>query len=148
MKIPLDIAKNEPHKGLIFKIIPIKLHPRGFGSVKFFVDTGSPISFLSGDDAIRLNFPMHILDFTKRGVLMGQSIMLAEIKNVILSFINEKGEHIEIKPPIFYISKGLRRGKEAIPYYPSVLGTDFLDSCKLALYYNPSKNITYFERED
>lgn len=141
----MSIAKDKPHEGLIFIITTIRARPRIFGSVKFYVDTGSSISFLSEEDAKRCGAVMRILDFKERTAVGAVPIELAEIQDVTFYFRAEENTSFTIKSKIFKISRRLS-SKAEVPFYPSILGCDFLKNNELKLVYDPSRDVAYLEK--
>lgn len=144
LRIPLDITQDEPHKGLISTVALVRGPYRIFGSVKFFIDTGSSISFISEGDAKRMNIPFKILEFKDRTAVGGVPIMLAEIKSITFSFKTEEG-FLPITSQKIYVSRILST-KAEVPYYPSIIGVNFLEINKLRLVYSPFEKIAFLEK--
>lgn len=113
------------------------------GAVKFYVDTGSPESFISEQDALRLGFPLNKLNYDKKSLMAGTKIETAPIKNVILTF----GDGKKIPMIEFRVSRNMRRGKKSVSVNNSILGIDFLVKNKLSLHVNPVKKEAYYEHE-
>ncbi len=42
----------------------------------------------------------------------------------------------------------MRTGKHSLQFSGSIIGSDLLESCGFALYFNPSKKMAYFEAEN
>ena len=144
MKISLELTQ-----GLISVTALVRIKNwRVYGSIKFFIDTGSPKSFIGEQDATRLQIPIKKVNFNERAIMGGTSISIGKIEsNVRISFIT-KNQSLPIEPLNFYVSKGMWKKEGLVCPNPSILGNDFLLENKFALYHNPYKNITHLERED
>jgi hypothetical protein len=142
MKIPLAVSQI----GRITTVISIQA-PRCFGFVSFVIDTGSPYTFLSERDAEKLKIPIRELETDKRLIgLGGKPFELMFFRQGKFNFRTEEGIIHSISWPI-----RLRNYAEQQKYreeLPSILGTDFIKDNKFVLYYNPSGNIAYFEKEE
>jgi hypothetical protein len=137
MKIPLKVLNNR---------IFINAGVRGkrlVGNLIFYIDTGSPTSFIGETDARRLQIPYSMLTFKDRALMGGTKIAFADLKNVTIKFIAEKGL-FEIPCNKFKIAKNLRKKGSSDM---SIIGVDFLTTHKLALFVNAHKGIAYFETE-
>ncbi len=143
MKIPLNIEKS----GFVTVFATLRSQRlRLFRTVKFIVDTGSPKTFISEIEATLMNVPMSKLNFAEQALLAGTKIELAPIEDVMLSF-NVGGEIKTFRTKI-YVARSMRTGKHSLQSGNSLIGSDFLESTGLALYFNPSKKIAYLELED
>ncbi len=137
-RIPLKIANGLIHTVALVRIPSLRV----CGINKFFVDTGSPESFIGEQDAKRLHVPMKRLNFTKPALMGGTKISLAQTKDVTLRFHAEHGA-IKIKLPSFHVAKGAWTKKGVVHTNPSILGTDFLLTNNLKLIFWPSNNIAF-----
>jgi len=137
-RIPLKIANGLIHTVALVRIPSL----RTCGINKFFVDTGSPESFIGEQDAHRLHIPMKKLNFTKPALMGGTKISLAQIKDVTLHFQTED-EAITIKSPLFHVAKGAWTKKGVVHHNPSILGTDFLLANDMQLIFWPSNSIAF-----
>lgn len=142
----MKISRDESHGGLIYTFVTFQ-YPHILAPVRFYVDTGSPQTLLSDQDVKRINFPTRNLDFNKTSLIGGTSIAIADVGRVTLYFKTDDGKTWTYKPSKFYISQSKRSGKHSNPYYPSVLGTDFIEENKFKLVFDPSKNIAHLEKE-
>lgn len=142
MKIPLAVSQI----GRITAVVSIQA-PRCFGFVSFVIDTGSPYTFFSERDAEKLKIPLKELETDKRLIgLGGKPFELLFFRHGKFNFRTEEGKIHSISWPI-----RLRNYAEQQKYreeLPSILGTDFVKENKLALFYNPSKDIAYLEKEE
>lgn len=147
MKIPLQIAN-----GLISTIATIRapryhVNPK---PIKFYVDTGSPETFLSERDALTLNIPFLKLSFSKHTRIGGTTFETLKMEDVTLYFKDEENKSEIIKLPSIQIIKGSKQNEEErmkALSIPSLLGTDFLLSNNFALYFHPSMNIAFLEKK-
>jgi hypothetical protein len=85
-RIPLKIANGLIHTVALVRVPSLRV----CGVNKFFVDTGSPESFIGEYDANRLHIPMKRLNFTKSALMGGTKISLAQIRDVALHFQTEE----------------------------------------------------------
>lgn len=108
-RIQLKISNGLIHTVALVRIPSLRV----CGINKFFVDTGSPESFIGEQDANRLHAPMRKLNFTKPALMGGTKISLAQIKDVTFHFRTE-GKAITIKSPIFHVAKGMWTKKGAV----------------------------------
>jgi hypothetical protein len=144
MKIPLNISQ-----GLISVLASVRIRElRVYGIVKFFVDTGSPKTFIGEQDALKLQIRFSRINFTERARMGGTSISIGEIKDDVHLYFKTEKESIHVQPVKFYVSKGMWTKKGIVSPNPSILGYDFLFENKFALYYSPSENKAYLERKD
>jgi len=137
-RIPLKIANGLIHTVALVRIPSLRV----CGINKFFVDTGSPESFIGEHDANRLHVPMRRLNFTKPALMGGTKISLAQIKDITLHFQTED-KAITIKSPLFHVAKGAWTKKGVVHHNPSILGTDFLLANNLQLIFWPSNEIAF-----
>jgi len=144
MIIPLNISQ-----GLIYVLATVRIpNWRVYGIVKFFVDTGSPKTFIGEQDAIRLQMRLSRIDYTERARMGGTSISIGEIKDDVQLYFKTDKESIHVKPERFFVSKGMWVKDGMVSPNPSILGYDFLFENKFALHYNPSENTAYLERKE
>jgi hypothetical protein len=81
-RIQLKISNGLIHAITLVRIPSLRVR----GIVKFFVDTGSPESFIGEQDANRLHIPMKRLNFSKPALMGGTKISLAETKEATFHF--------------------------------------------------------------
>jgi len=118
--------------------------------ILFLIDTGSPWTVISPYDALQLNIPTRVLtpaeDYATI-LLAGNSFMRLLLDNVGLRVKNEKGKVSQFNLSsigILYPPK--KASSKQFKGISSILGTDFLNSKKLGLYFNPSKNEAYLSK--
>lgn len=144
MKIPLS---NEA-SGLLSVLATVRIPGmRGSGAIKFFIDTGSPRTFIGENDCIKLQIPWAIAKLEDNCLMGGTSIAIGKIcKPTTLSFITDS-ESIPIKLDHFWICKGnWKKGGLSIPN-PSIIGNNLLDELGLILHHNPKKKDSYLYTE-
>jgi hypothetical protein len=137
-RIPLKIVNGLIHTVALVRIPRFRV----CGINKFFVDTGSPESFIGQQDANRLHIPVNRLNFTKPALMGGTKISLARIKDVALH-LQTKDKAIKIKSPLFHVAKGAWTKKGVVHSNPSILGTDFLLVNNLQLIFWPSNEVAF-----
>lgn len=69
------------------------------------------------------------------------------VKNVTLRMRTEEEEMTTRLPSISALWPTKKKVPDEVKHIPSVVGRDFLTKAKLALYFNPSKQIALLERE-
>jgi len=137
-RIPLKISNGLIHVITLVRIPSLRV----CGIVKFFVDTGSPESFVGEQDATRLKVPMKILNFSKPALMGGTKISLAQTGAITFRFQAANGP-IAVKCPSFHVAKGMWSKKGVVHSNPSILGTDFLLGNNLQLFFWPSNNVAF-----
>lgn len=139
IKIPLQIVN-----GMISVVVGVRIpQMRIWGVNKFFIDTGSPESFIGEQDANRLKIPMSNLTFNKFALMAGTKISLCHINGVQLSFMALDDKPIKFPMEDFNIAKGEWTRGGIIHSNPSILGTDFLKSNDIILVFYPSKDMAH-----
>ncbi|MBM3303725.1 MAG: hypothetical protein FJY76_01400 [Candidatus Aenigmarchaeota archaeon] len=143
-RIPLQIVND-----MISVMVGVRIRSlRVSGIIKFFVDTGSPESFIGEDDAIRMKVPMSHLNFNKNALMGGTKISLGQISGAEFSFVSADGNQIKLSAENFSIAKGAWKRDGIIHTNPSILGADFLKSNNLMLVYYPSGNLAFLRLEN
>lgn len=137
-RIPLKISNGLIHAIALVRIPSLRV----CGIVKFFVDTGSPESFIGEQDAERLKVPMRILNFTKPALMAGTKISLAQTKEATFRF-QAADKPIVLKCPSFHVAKGVWTKKGIVRNNPSIIGTDFLLANNLQLFFWPSSETAF-----
>ena len=145
MRIPLQIVAGRILISAFIRSAKYRLA----GKIEFYVDTGSPETFISQSDAFRLHVPMSSLPFLRNAKIGGSTYELKRIREIELKFKTEEGELESITLPEFSVLEGTKRdikGLQESNSVPSLMGVDFLTVNSLALYFNPSKNTAYLEK--
>jgi len=115
-------------------------HANIFAPVKFVIDTGSSVSFISQIEAVHLRLPLNTLERSiekpARG-LSGGAIFLYKMSNVIFTFPNPSISQIQkIECNKFYVGVSAST-KESSLVDVNILGNDFLIDHKLKFIANP-----------
>lgn len=147
MKIPLGIQNEQLEVEAVVRAPKYRI---GISLIDFIVDTGSQRSFIGYGDALRLHLPLRALRLCEPMRFGGTGFGLYEIEKVAISFLNEQQKPERFFLEQFYVAKPTRKGQEKFlaQQLPSILGLDFMIKNKLALYLNPSKHLTFLEKED
>ena len=147
MKLPLQIVAGKIQISASIRSAKYRM----FGSISFYVDTGSNETFISQSDALRLQVPVNSLPQLRHAKIGGSTYELRRIKEIELRFKTEEEKLETITLPEFSVLVGTRKNEEGLQEansIPSLMGTDFLAVNKLALYFNPSKGIAYLEKQE
>ena len=137
MKIPLQIVAER---------IQISASIR---STKYRIFGSSNKTFISQSDSFRLQVPLNSLQQLGHVKIGGFTYELKRIREIELHFKTEEEKLETITLPEFSVLAGTKKdaaGIQEANTMPSLMGTDFLLKNKLALYFNPSKNIAYLEK--
>ncbi len=146
MRIGLNVEKRKSdHSKVIQLTLPTFLkYKRGFGSVKFVIDTGSSTSLISEKSARKINAPLSRNmkpDKFSYGII-GKKLNLKRLKNVKLLVRNNEEKLVKLKPKKFYFgfSSSGRTMTTA-----NLLGMDFLEEHNLRLFVDVKNNEAYLE---
>jgi len=116
--------------------------------VDALVDTGSPYTVLSTNEVMSTRMPITKMRLGEIVSLAGFHFFNYPIKNVEMSFRTETDELFKVKLESIgslIPTKLNKKTLDEVKNIPSIIGNDFLESQKLALYFNPSKRIAYLE---
>ena len=114
-----------------------------------FVDTGSPYTIVCKTDALKMN-----LNSTGDGrqiYLGGAPILLYPIRSPSLKVICEDKSICNIGIPTVNIALPIEGNKKSVDvavYLKSIIGVDLLIHNRLALNFDPSRNVAYLENPD
>lgn len=146
MKIPLQIVAGRISVSAVIRSAKYRI----YGRINFYVDTGSNETFISQSDASRLQAPVNTLPSLRHAKIGGSTYELKGMKEADLYFRTEENKAEKISLPEFSVMVGTKKTAEGIEEansIPSLMGIDFLLINKLALYFNPSINVAYLERQ-
>jgi len=159
MKIPLRVGKIFSKQEALSPILSMRVrkehvHPPIFGTIYALVDTGSSTTHLSYKDTEGLNIQMKKLpEAHARPITIGGCRFKGKIlKDIIVKLTKEDkspysmnvSEMIVVGEPVESLEK---KGK-SYKILPSIIGTDFLEKYRFALYFDPSKKEAYLELEE
>jgi hypothetical protein len=143
MKIPLQIKPD----GSIYATVTVRAQKYHFFGIKdFYVDTGSPTTYIGEKDARELNIPFKTLTRKDNIIRIGGTNFFAyELKNVKFGFTNDTGkiEYFVLDTQAIKGSKIRTEAREMALALPSAIGNDFLIKNKFKLYHNPLKKESY-----
>ena len=120
-----------------------------FGYIEALVDTGSPFTVLSTVDALRLKLPIKTMHRGEPVYLAGFTFFKASMGNSSMTFRTDDQKSVKIefnKVGVLIPTKLDQKQLEAVRSIPSIIGNDFLEQEKFALYVNPSAKVAYLER--
>lgn len=141
MKILLNVTENRVELSAFIRSKTYRAH----GIVKFFVDTGSPKTFLSENDAKRLNIPHSKLETEEDQAIMGASrLSFGALKEINLSIIQPENKRANFDLEHFLVAKSISTMKYSNPE-SSIIGLDFLREHSLTLYCDVKNKIAYLE---
>ena len=119
------------------------------GTFDAFVDTGSPYTFISKTEALKMN-----LTSDKGGQQVsigGAPVLFHPIKNPTFKVFCEDKTICDVGIPIVNIALPIENNKNSqtvASKLPSIIGMDLLIHNKLALFFDPSRGIAYLENPD
>lgn len=149
MRIPLTINKDD----LITVSGSIRSERyRLYKPIVMMIDTGSPETFLSEEDALKYKIPVNALEFVKPAYgLGGGTFNLHKMTNVILSFLDEEQKILRVNLSALYVSISMKkdeRSKFIARTIPSIMGTDFLKNNNFVFHLDMPKNVAYLEKTE
>lgn len=149
MKIPLTYADGRIFINAVITCISAHI---GYTPIYFIIDTGSPISFISEEEAKRANFPLNKFTFETHTRMAGGKHELKILKKPVSLYLkNEKGNSSILKLSSLKISQSTSKAvkeKEVASQFPSIIGTDFLEENNLILYCDLKNNNCYLELKE
>jgi hypothetical protein len=122
-----------------------------FGKLEAFIDTGSPETTLGVKDVRTLHIPIKSLPSEAISYVGGSTTRLHSLGNVTLYFKDERNEPVKLDFPKIFVAEPLEHDEKTLSIFstiPSMIGTDFLLINGFSFYFNPSKGIAYFEKEE
>lgn len=144
IKIPLKFINGQI---IVNMIIASSVYRIGFQRIPFVFDTGSPESFLSERDALKLKLPLSQLSIGKIVNLASSKYNLLKTRQFSFYIKTQEEKSHKIDYENFLIAKTTKKKQENIAesqHLPSILGVDFLLRNNLILYFDPGKNEAYF----
>lgn len=112
------------------------------------IDTGSPFTVLSTNDIMSTRLPITRMRSGEPVSLAGHRFFNHPIKNATMNFRTERGELFKVTLPAIgslIPTKFDKKTMDDVKHIPSLIGNDFLEEQKLALYFNPSIRVAYLE---
>ena len=150
IKIPLRFIDDQIH---VKALLDAPNYRMRFKPVFFILDTGSPRSFLSEGEALRLQFPINTFTETKGELLRmdGAKYHIFNTKPISLSFRTDQDQLHKIDFKNFAFVKSIKNTEEAkieSQNFPSILGVDFFILNNLFLHLDPKNNDIYIGSKD
>ncbi len=148
MRIPLEFIHGEPT--LWAAVIPAHVRA-GTCIIKFVIDTGCQISFISWQDVQRFNLQAKGLSHCQHVGIAGHSFELKNIPGCSMSLESDEHEPLrlknvkELKVAIF---NGKGKQRETASSVPSLLGLDFLAKNRLNFFIDADEKLAYLETKD
>lgn len=112
------------------------------------VDTGSPVTVLSTNDILSTRMSITNMQSGETVFVAGHRFFNHPIKDVTMNFRTESDELFKVNLQTIgslIPTKTDKNTMNDIKAIPSIIGTDFLEDQKLALYFNLSARIVYIE---
>ena len=116
--------------------------------VDALIDTGSPFTVLSTNDVLSTRMSINNMQSGEPVSLAGFTFFNHPIRNAIMNFRTEQDELFTVNVPTIGSLIPTRTDPKTmgeVKHIPSIIGHDFLEKQKLALYFNPSARIVYLE---
>ena len=116
--------------------------------VDALIDTGSPFTVLSTNDILSTRMAITKMQSGATVTLAGYRFFNHSIKDATMHFRTESDELFKVGLPTIgslIPTKIDKKTMDEVKYIPSIIGNDFLENQKLALYFNPSARVVYLE---
>jgi len=116
--------------------------------VDALIDTGSPFTVLSTNDILSTRMAITKMQSGETVTLAGYRFFNHPIKDATMNFRTESDELFKVNLPTIgslIPTRMDKRTMDEVKYIPSIIGNDFLENQKLALYFNPSARVVYLE---
>jgi hypothetical protein len=151
MKIPLSVRQRfsqlMPFAFIGLRSSKYRIRPM---PIWVLVDTGSPWTAITPDDAMKLDIPTHALKpDTKYPIILfaGGKFRRLLLTDTSLNIREETGKTVTfVPPPITVLSPTKKISPEEFRGIPSVLGDDFLTTEGLSLHFDPRKEEAFLFR--
>ena len=148
VRIPCHVRKFVRER--LFPFVPFTVRsPRFFGIIEALIDTGSPFTVLSTMDALKLKVPIKRMRRGESVSLAGFRFFNYPIKNPSIRFRTEDAKSLKIDLPkmgVLVPTKIDKKTLQDVKHIPSIIGNDFLEDQRFALYFNPTAKVAYLER--
>lgn len=148
VRIPCHVRKFVRERFFPFVPLTVRL-PRFFGYIEALIDTGSPFTVLSTTDALRLRVPIRKMRGRESVHLAGFHFFNCPLKNPSIRFRTEDAKSVKIDPPkigVLIPTKISKKTLQDVKHIPSIMGNDFLEDQRFALYFDPTAKVAYLER--
>ncbi|MCJ7471095.1 hypothetical protein MUO74_11505 [Candidatus Bathyarchaeota archaeon] len=116
--------------------------------VDALIDTGSPFTVLSTNDILSTRMAITKMQSGATVTLAGYRFFNHPIKDATMNFRMESDELFKVNLPTIgslIPTKIDKKTMDEVKYIPSIIGNDFLENQKLALYFSPSARVVYLE---
>ena len=114
--------------------------------IRFVVDTGSPMSFIGRDDAIKQNRLLQNLPIKKEALMGGDKINIADLNGpIITGCMDDTGSVQEISLTKFGVSDKVSQKGHSVS--PSIIGLDFLREQGFTLFVDMKNNTACLEKK-
>lgn len=148
-RIPLQVIEGRLVLTSVIECESLRIHRQ---IMDFIIDTGSPDSYFSQKDTVRLQIPVKgkpsfgEVDF---GGSRFEQIRLPKFKLYLLKECKEKHEYLETYAELSALKTTKASEKKIIiaQQLPSILGMDFLKQRKLSLHVILTEDIAYLQYE-
>jgi hypothetical protein len=151
MRIPLRVKRLFPRVERFAPVAPLIIKPRGaYAMTEALVDTGSPRTTIAPRDLAKMRtirveaLPPSVPRNSRIG---GFVIPAYSLKDVTLTFWDEERNPVRVVLKAMDVL-GFSTKAEGIEHIPTILGTDFLEDNKFALYFDPFNKVSYLERKE
>ena len=145
MKIPLKLVDG---RIVVNAIILSENYHFGASPILFVIDTGSDATFISEQDALRLQISTENLRSMETFQMAGAKYDLVLGKGISLYFKTDENKSSHIDFSNVPIARSTIRKKTEDSGFPSILGTDFLLKNNFSLYFSPNKKIIFLEKDE
>jgi len=152
MKIPLIVRTYseglKPFCAVHFSYTP----PHGrkiWGTFDAFVDTGSPYTFISKTEALKMNLTSN--RDGQQVLIGGAPVLFHPINSPSFKVFCEDKTICDIGIPTIYVALPIKNNKNSqavASKLPSIIGMDLLIHNKFALFFDPSRGVAYLENPD
>jgi hypothetical protein len=150
MRIPLRVRRLFPSVDRFFPLVDVIIrHREVIVRTEALIDTGSFRTTIAPRDVERMRtvrveaLPPSSPRYSRIG---GFVIPTYSLENVRLTFWDEAKVPVRIEISAIDVLGFSTRDVDAIKHLPTIIGTDFLEDQKFALYFDPSGKTAYLEK--